>query len=80
MKRNSKKQRKGAFHQNLSRITLEQIESMQVLDSEEHVRFLKDSKTSMYVVFNGSINQTYFSNSRKAAQQFFEQLIRSSAN
>lgn len=78
MKRNSKKQRKGAFHQNLSSITLKQIESMQVLDSEEHFRLLKDAKSKMYFVFNGVINQTYYSTSRKEAQQFFNQLINTS--
>ena len=73
----TKKQHKGAFNQNLSRITLKQIESMQVLDSEDHFRFLKDPKTGMYVVFNGLINQAYCSLNRITAQQFFNRLINS---
>jgi hypothetical protein len=72
----TKKQHKGAFNQNLSRITLKQIESMQLIDSEDHFRLLKDSKTGMYVVFNGLVNQTHYSYSFKDAQQFFNRLIK----
>ena len=73
----TKKQRKAAFNQNLSRITLKQIESMQLLDSEDHFRLLKDSKTGMYLVFNGLVNQTHYSSTFKDAQQFFNRLINS---
>ena len=71
----TKKQHKGAFNQNLSRITLSQIDSMQVLDSEDHYRLLLDNKTGLYLVFNGFVNQTHYSCSFKDAQQFFNRLI-----
>ena len=67
---------KAAFNQNLKRITLDRINQMVVIDSEDHFRLLKDSKTGMYVVFNGLVNQTHFSYSFKDAQQFFNRLIK----
>lgn len=70
-----KRKNKSAFHKNLKSITLKQIESMQLLDSEDHFRLLKDSKTGMYVVFNGLVNQTHYSFSFTEAQQFFNRLI-----
>jgi len=70
-----KRKNKSAFHKNLKSITLKQIESMQMLDSEDHFRLLKDSKTGMYVVFNGLVNQTHYSSSFKDAQRFFNRLI-----
>ena len=73
MRRNSKKQN-GGVHQTLKSISLKEIESMQVLDSEDHFRFLK-SKRGIFVVFNGRLNQTYYSCSKVTAERFFNNLI-----
>lgn len=69
------RKQKVAFHQNLKRITLDRINQMVVIDSEDHFRLLKDSKTGMYIVFNGLVNQTHYSSSFKDAQRFFNLLI-----
>ena len=73
----SKKQIKSAFHKNLEKITIERINRMVVIDSEEQMRFLKDQKTGFYVIFNGKINQTFYSSTYSEAERFFNNLINS---
>ncbi len=68
---------KTAFHKNLERITMEKINQMVVIDSEDQIRFLKDPKTGFYVVFNPLVNQIHYSSTFKDAQQFFNRLINS---
>ncbi len=72
----TKKNLKGVFHQNLTRITLEKIEKMVVIDSEDHIRFLKDTDTGLYVIFNGRMNQTFYSSKYFEAERFFNNLIK----
>lgn len=75
MKKITKKKQRGAFHQNLEKMTLQQIESMSLLDSEKHIRFLQDYETGFYVVFNGRFNQTHYSTSYQRAERFFNHLV-----
>jgi len=75
MRKSTKRKQRGAFHQNLEKMTLQQIESMSILDSEKHIRFLQDPETGFYVVFNGRFNQTHYSTSYQAAERFFNKLV-----
>ena len=74
MRRNSKKQQ-GAFHKNLEIITKRRIESMPILDSEKHIRFLQDPSTGFYIVFDGRFNQSYYAKSYQAAEAKFKYLV-----
>jgi len=75
MRKSTKRKQRGAFHQNLEKMTLQQIESMSILDSEKKIRFLQDPETGFYVVFNGRFNQTHYSASYQAAERFFNKLV-----
>ena len=48
---------------------------MHILDSEGSIRFLRDTQTNYYVVFNGRLNQAYISKDRIVARrEFFRQI------
>jgi len=48
---------------------------MHILDSEVSIRFLRDTQTNYYVVFNGRLNQAYISKDRIVARrEFFRQI------
>lgn len=72
---NSKKSRKRAFKISFDVITPNRILSMQILDSDEKIRFLYDPVSRLHVVFNGAINQTHWSKSYQQAERFFNYLV-----
>jgi hypothetical protein len=56
-------------------MTKKRIEAMQILDSENSIRFLFDNTTNMYVVFNGRLNASHYTKSYQLAESFYKQLI-----
>lgn len=78
MKKNStKKQKKGAFHESLERITNKRILSLPILDSEGYIRLLDDTQTTgKYLIFNGRFNSTHYAKSDQAAERFFNNQVK----
>jgi len=75
MRKSTKRKQQGAFHKNLETMTLRRIDSMSILDSEKHIRFLQDIETGFYVVFCGAYNQVFYSASYQKAEGFFNHLV-----
>ncbi len=71
--KNQKQQ--GTSHNNLEIITNRRIEKMSILDSEKHIRLLQDFETGFYVVFNGRLNQSFYSKSYQMAEKRFNHLV-----
>jgi translation initiation factor IF-3 len=74
----NKKKQQGAFHKNLETMTYNKIMQMQILESEQKIRFLFDGRNSkFYVIFDGRTNQSYYAKSHAQAQRFYNRLVAS---
>jgi len=56
-------------------ISKNRIESMIILKSEKFIRLLQDRETKLYFVFNGRLNQSFYSKSYQAAEKHYNHLV-----
>lgn len=71
----SKKRNKKYSSLNMERMTDKRIMSMSILNSEKKIRLLYEYQTQNYIVFNGGLNQTFYTQSFQQADRYFNHLV-----
>jgi len=78
MRRNSKKnqKKKRTFHKGMESMNYARLMDMSLLESNKKVRLLYDYKyTKLYVVFDGTTNQSYRADKLVDAEWFYRKLL-----